>query len=104
MARSNAGAGKDANGKGAASDFVTTMVDPADKRNRGAKFPKEKPDQNTTFTGPLGMSGMEVPLEEVIEKLDRQVAANANVELTVAELEAERLRLQKEARLVMETR
>ena len=56
------------------------------------------------FTGPLGMSGMEVPLEEVIEKLDQPVAASANVELTIAELEPERLRLQIEARLVMETR
>ena len=80
------------------------MADPVDKRNRGAKFPKEKPDQTGTYTGPLGMSGMEVPLEEVIEKLDRPVAPSANVELTIAELEDERQRLQKEARLVMETR
>ena len=50
------------------------------------------------------MSGMEVPLEEVIEKLDRPVAPDANVELTAAALETERLRLQKEAKLVMETR
>ena len=104
MAGSNAGAGKDAAGRSAASDFVTPVVDSADKRNRGAKFPKEKPDPNTAFTGPLSMAGMETPLEEVIEKLDRPVAASANVELTVAELEAERLRLQKEARLVTEAR
>ena len=32
------------------------------------------------------------------------MAPGANVELTVAELEAERLRLQKEARLVVESR
>ena len=40
----------------------------------------------------------------MIEKLDRPVAPDANVELTTAALEAERLRLQKEAKLVMETR
>ena len=50
------------------------------------------------------MSGMDVPLEDVLEKLDRSVAIGANVELTIAELEAERLRLQKEARLVVESR
>ena len=104
MAGSNAGASKEATSKGAASEFVTPVADPVDKRNRGAKFPKEEPEQTGTFTGPLSMSGMEVPLEEVIEKLDRPVAPSANVELTIAELEAERLRLQKEARLVMETR
>ena len=40
----------------------------------------------------------------VLEKLDRPVAPDANVELTAAALETERLRLQKEAKLVMETR
>ena len=50
------------------------------------------------------MSGMEVPREDVLEKLDRPVAPGANVELTIAELEAERQRLQKEARLVVESR
>ena len=38
MVGSNAGAGKDVAGKSAASDFVTPVVDPADKRNKGAKF------------------------------------------------------------------
>ena len=78
-------------------------MNPADKRGRGAKFPKEKPDTHTAFIGPLGMAGMEEPLEQVLEKLERPVAADANVELTVAALETERLRLQKEAKLVMET-
>ena len=49
------------------------------------------------------MSGMEVPLEDVLEKLGRRVAPEADVELTVAELEAERMRLQKEARIVVES-
>ena len=93
MAGSNAGTSKEATGKGVPQDLVTPMGDPVDKRNRGAKFPKEKPDHTGAFTGPLGMSGLEVPLEEVIEKLDRPVAPSANVELTIAELEAERQRL-----------
>ena len=50
------------------------------------------------------MSGMEAPLEDVVEKLARPVAPGANIELTVAELEAERLRLRKEARLVVESK
>ena len=52
MAGSNAGVSKDVTGKGADSDFVTPMVNPADKWGRGAKFPKEKPDTHTAFTGP----------------------------------------------------
>ena len=47
---------------------------------------------------------MDVPLEDVLDKLDRPVAPGANVELTIAEIEAERRRLQKEARLVVESR
>ena len=93
MAESNADTSKEVPGKGVPDELVTPMGDPVDKRNRGAKFPKEKTDHTTTYTGPLGMSGMEVPLEEVIEKLDRPVAPSANVELTIAELEAERQRL-----------
>ena len=93
MAGSNAGASKEATGKGVPDELVTPLADSADKRSRGAKFPKEKPDHTGAYTGPLGMSGMEVPLEDVLEKLDRPVAPGANVELTIAELEVERLRL-----------
>ena len=93
MAGSNAGQSKYVTGKGVTSDFVTPVVNPVDKRGRGAKFPKEKPDTHTAFTGPLGMTGMEEPLEQVLEKLDRPVAPDANVELTAVALEAERLRL-----------
>ena len=49
MAGSNVGVSKDAPGKGAANDFVTPVADPVDKRNRGTKFPKEKPDQTPTL-------------------------------------------------------
>ena len=100
MTGSNAGTSKEGTGKGVPEELAMSMGDPADKRSRGAKFPKEKPDH----AGPLGMSGMEVPLEDVLEKLDRPVAPGANVELTIAELEAERLRLQQEDRLVVESR
>ena len=99
MAGSNADTSKEGTGKGVPEELVTLLGDPVDKRIRGAKFPEEKPDH----TGPLGMLGMEVPLEDVLEKLDRPVAPGANVELTIAKLESERLRLQKEARLVVES-
>ena len=85
MAGSNADTSKEGTGKGMPDELVTPLGEPVDKRNRGVKFPKEKPDH----TGPLGMSGMDVPLEDVLEKLDRPVAPGANVELTIAELEAE---------------
>ena len=82
MAGSHAGTSKEAVGKGVPDDLVTSMGDPVDRPNRRAKFPKEKPDH----TGLLGMSGMDVPLEEVLEKLARLVAPGVDVKLTVAEL------------------
>ena len=90
VAAANAAAGK---GGASASvpEELATPVDPADKPTRTAKFPKEKPDP----VGPLGMSSREAPLEDVLEKLARPVAPGANVELTIAQLEAERLRLQR---------
>jgi len=99
MTGPSAAAGKGDAAKGA-PEVLATPIEPAGKPTRTAKFPKERPDP----VGPLGMSGAEAPLEEVLEKLARPVAPGANVELTVAELEAERLRLQKEARLVVESR
>ena len=51
MTGSNAGLSKDVTGKGATSEFVTPVVNPVDKRGRGAKFPKEKPD--TTLRTPV---------------------------------------------------
>ena len=99
VAGSRAGACKGDAGKSLPEDLVTP-TDLVNKPARMAKFPKEMPDQ----VGPLGMSGMEAPLEDVLEKLAWPVAPGANVELTVPELEAERLRLQKEAQLVVESR
>ena len=99
MTGANAGAGKGDVGNSIPEELITP-TDPVDKLTRTAKFPKEKPDP----VGPLGMSSREAPLEDVLEKLARPVAPGANVELTIAQLEAERLRLQREARLVVESR
>lgn len=104
MAGSNTGTSKEGTGKGVPDELVTPMGDLVDKQSWGAKFSKEKPDHTGAYTGPLGMSGMDVPLEDVLQKLDRPVAPGANVELTIAELEAEHQRLQNEARLVVESR
>ena len=99
MTGASAGAGKGDAGNSIPEELITP-TDPVDRPTRTAKFPKEKPDP----VGPLGMSSRDAPLEDVLEKLARPVAPGANVELTIAQLEAERLRLQREARLVVESR